>query len=130
MSDPVGIEAASRAAKRTVRSAAHDEPLEEEDEPGYLQCFDFLLDLLSWPTDFMQSTLLPWYRKQRSNAKQQVTHLLYGDAPFACKVRVTGINFLVFCSIVFMFLEVINLAFLPAKYDNAVAIVGVYVSFL
>jgi hypothetical protein len=125
LNDPLGIEAASRAAKRTVRSTGQDQDIEQEDEAGYLQDqLDRLIDLISWPADFCQSTMLPWYRKKRANAKQQVTHLVYGYAPFACKLRVTGINILVFCSFVFLFLEVINLAFLPANFDNEVAIVG------
>lgn len=125
MDDPEGIEAASSAAKRTVRSA-QDRPIEDVEEPGYLQdAWGCLRDMLSWPADFSRSTLLPWYRQKRTNAKQQATQLLYGDAPFSCKVRVTGINFLVICNFIFLFLEVINLAFLPARYDQGIAILGV-----
>lgn len=125
LSDPAGIEAASRAAKLTVRSA-QEKPEEVVEETGYLQnAKDFFLDIVSWPADFSRSTLLPLYRRQRSNAKQKVALLLYGDSPFACRVRVTGINFLVFCSITFLFLELINLAFLPADYDKQFAAIGV-----
>lgn len=126
----MAIEAAAQAASRTMRSA-QDTPMEEEDENGYFQDFvDCLVDSMSWPADFAQSTLIPWYRKQRGNAKQHVTSVLYGDTPFSCKIRVTGINILVFCSLVFLFLEVINLAFLPASVDHEVACVGVYVAFI
>jgi hypothetical protein len=125
LSDPEGIDAASRAAKRTVRST-QDKPTEEEDQPGYFQNFmDHFVFVASWPTDFFRLTLLPWYRHRRVAAKQRVAQLLYGDSPFSCKVRLTGINILVSCSFVFLFLEVINLGFLPGTADDEVAIVGV-----
>ena len=125
MRDPAGIEAATRAAKRTVRSA-QSLPVEEMEEAGLLKdVWGNLMDTVSWPAHFTQSKLLPWYSRQRAKTKQSVSHLLYGDAPFACKVRVTGINFLVFCSFAFLFLEVVNLGFLPATYDREVAIFGV-----
>lgn len=125
LNDPVGIETASRAARLTLRSA-QDKPMEDLEETGYLQdVWDCLMDVVAWPADFSRSTLLPWYRNQRANAKQRVTELLYGDSPFACRVRITGINFLVFCSFCFLLLEVVNLAFLPASYDREFSIVGV-----
>jgi hypothetical protein len=124
LNDPAGIEAASRAARLTVRTA-QDKPMEDMEETGYLQdAWDFFIDVVSWPADFSGSTLQPWYRRQRENAKQKVTQFLYGDAPFSCKLHITGINFLVFCSFMFLFLEVINLAFLPASYDREFSIVG------
>ena len=127
LNDPAGIEAATRAASKTVRST-QDKPIEAIDESGYIQdILDCLLDALSWPADFAQSTLIPWYQNERENAKQYVTSILYGDSPFACKLRITGINILVFCSVIFLFLEVINLAFLPASLDHEVATVGAYV---
>lgn len=119
------IEAASRAAKRTVRSA-QDKPEEESKEGGYLKdVWGGFIDSISWPADFGRSVLIPFYRKQRTNAKKVVAQALYGDDPFSCNVRVTGINFVALCSFVFLFLEVINLSFFPASYDRGMAIVGV-----
>jgi hypothetical protein len=130
VNDPVAIEAAAQAAALTLRSA-QDKPIEEEDENGYFQDFvDCLVDSMSWPADFAQSTLIPWYRKQRETTKQDVTSILYGDTPFSCKIRVTGINILVLCSLLFLFLEVANLAFLPASVDHEVAVVGAYVTYI
>eukprot|EP00429_Kryptoperidinium_foliaceum_P039921 CAMPEP_0176166240 /NCGR_PEP_ID=MMETSP0120_2-20121206/85020_1 /TAXON_ID=160619 /ORGANISM="Kryptoperidinium foliaceum, Strain CCMP 1326" /LENGTH=1393 /DNA_ID=CAMNT_0017503773 /DNA_START=61 /DNA_END=4240 /DNA_ORIENTATION=- len=126
LNDPAGIEAASQAAKLTVRSA-QDKPVEAAEESGYLQdVWECLLDSASWPRDFVKSTLMPWYMMQKNKASQ----MLYGDAPFACRIHVTGINFLVFCSTLFLFLEVINLAFLPATYDREFAIVGATIWFI
>lgn len=130
LNDPEAIVAATLAAAKTMRSSL-DTPIEEEDEHGYFQDFiDCFLDSISWPADFAQSTLIPWYRKQRENTKRQVTSVLYGDAPFSCRVRITSINILVFCSLLFLFLEVFNLAFLPARADHEVAVIGTYVAYI
>lgn len=122
LKDPFGIEAASRAAKRTVRST-QDKPDEGLDEAGIFHaCMDMAIDILSWPHDFFVSILLPFYKRLRGALKRLVTQLLYGDAPFSCKLRITGINMLVLCSMAFLFLEVITLGFLPADVDDQVAI--------
>ena len=124
LNNPDGIEAASLAARRTVRSS-QDKPIEEEEDTGFIhEVVDVLVDALAWPADFVRTTLLPWYRNQRINAKKTVTNLLYGDSPFACKVRVTGINILVSCSFIFLFLEVVNLGFLAGHFDKEIAILG------
>ncbi len=96
------------------------------EEAGYLQdAWDLFIDIVSWPADFSRITLLPWYHMQRTNAKERVTQLLFGDDPFACKVQITGINLLVICSFLFLFMEQVNLAFLPPSYDHELSIVGV-----
>jgi hypothetical protein len=124
VADPGGIEAASRAARKTVRST-QDKPEEILEETGvFHECMDVLIDALSWPHDYFVSTLAPLYKRLRSALKRLVTQLLFGESPFSCKLRVTGINLLVLCSLAFLFFEVINLAFLPAEYDNEMAICG------
>lgn len=124
LKDPVGIEAAARAASRTIRST-QDKPIEEPIETGYLQdMLGFLNDIVSWPKHFANSTLYPWYQFQRASFKHAMTRILFGENPFACKIQITGINLLVLCSLVYLFLEVINLAFLGASSDKEVAIVG------
>jgi hypothetical protein len=122
--DPVGIEAAARAASRTVRST-QDKPIEESFETGYLQdLLEFFTDTVSWPKHFVRTKLYPWYQLQRDSLKRTMTMILFGQSPFACRIQITGVNLLVLCSIVYLFLEVINLAFLPASADQTVAIVG------
>lgn len=124
LADPEGIEAAMNAARKTVRST-QDKPEEVLEETGFFQeCMDTCMDIISWPSDFIVSTLLPFYRRLRLATKLLVTELLLGEPPFSCKIRVTGINLLVFCSIAFLFLEAMNLAFLPADFDDEMAIVG------
>lgn len=124
LNDPAGVDAATRAAKLTVRSA-QDKPVEILEEAGYLRdAWDLFMDVIAWPADFSRITLLPWYRMQRKNAKDRVAQLLFGDAPFACRIHITGINFLVLCSFWFLFMESINLAFCSASLDMEFSIIG------
>ena len=124
LSDPRGIEVASRAARKTLRST-QDKPEELVETTGIFQDIKYLLmDILAWPREFIVKTLLPFYRRLRGGAKIIITQLLWGESPFSCRLRLTGINILVLCSATFLFLEVINLAFLPADLDDEMAIVG------
>jgi hypothetical protein len=119
-----GIEAAARAAKKTFRSVSNDQD-ELMDESGYFQdVIGFLYDFALWPVYFVHNSILPGYRKIRSRAKLRVAQMIYGDSPFACRIQINGIHFLVLCSIIFLFLEVANLAFFPATYNTEVSIVG------
>jgi hypothetical protein len=127
INDPAGIHSAMQAAKKTVRST-QDKPEEVQEETGFLQsCMDTCMSIISWPSNFLMTTVLPFYHRLRLATKILVSNFLLGDAPFSCKVRVTGINLLVLCSIAFLFLEVINLGFLPASLDDEMAIIGTYV---
>jgi hypothetical protein len=122
--DPHGIEVAARAARKTLRST-QDKPEELVEATGVLQDFlDLMMDILAWPREFLDKTLIPLYRRLRRGAKIIMTQLLWGESPFSCRVRLTGINILVLCSIAFLFLEVINLAFLSADLDDEMAIIG------
>jgi hypothetical protein len=115
-----GIEAATRAAHQTGRSDETHEPYMRE-AGGFAAR---LLDFLGWPVKFVQSTIVPMYHTARAVAKEQVKLVLFGDAPFYCRLRVTGINFLVLCSFIYMFIQVIALAFLPASWDYGVTVLG------
>lgn len=124
LSDPTGVEAAYRAAKRTFRSQS-DQVVEMMEETGYIHdLFGCLMDAVAWPAFFFRNSILPGYRTMRMRAKIRVSQVLYGDSPFACRIRVTGINFLVVCSLVFLFLEVANLAFVPPHLDTQILIAG------
>jgi hypothetical protein len=115
-----GIEAATRAARQTGRSDDARESSKRE-AGGFTAR---LLDFLGWPVKFVKSTLVPMYHRARAVAKEQVKHVLFSDAPFYCQIRVTGINFLVLCSCIYLFVQVITLAFLPASFDFGMAVLG------
>jgi hypothetical protein len=123
LKDTVGLEAAYRAAKRTFRSQS-DQEVEMLEDSGYIRdIFGCLMDAVAWPAYFFRNSILPGYRTMHMIAKIRVSQMLYGDSPFACRIRVTGINVLVFCSVVFLFMEVANLAFVPPHVDSHVLIV-------
>ena len=111
-----GIEAATRAARQTGRSAVTLEASMRESAG--------IAALLGWPVKFVESTLVPMYHNVRTILKELVKHMLFGEAPFYCRLRVTGINLLVLGSFIYMFIQVVNLAFLPASWDYGVAVLG------
>ena len=116
---PESLEFALRAALTTSRSVTVEDHATNE-----YTGFEWISAVLSWPVHFSKVTFIPWYKRNRSILKAHVAHMLYGDSPYACRMRVTGINLLVLCSLVYIFLEIIALAFFPASADNALAVVG------
>lgn len=116
-------ERALHAAKQTARSVSFREAA--QDQPRgcayHLAC---LRRFFSWPYRFTASVLVPFYQTVRQVAKTHITHMLHGDSPFACTVRLTGINLLVFFGFVYLFIEVIQYAFFPASWDYTVTVVA------
>jgi len=121
LTDYHGIEAARRAAHETGRSTV-DRPQSTREKGGVSVV---LVACLLRPVKLVKNSIVPWYREVRSAAKELIRRLLWGDDPFYCKFRITGVNILVICSFVYMFIEVTALAFFPAKWDHGVAAVGV-----
>ena len=115
----VGIEAALRAALQTSRTAVETE-IKPKDDPN-----PWCSALLAWPAKFLKETMVPFYRRTRATCKRHVTSLLYGNSPYACKLHATGINLLVSCSFIYLFLEVVSLSFFSADTDFAFAVVAV-----
>jgi hypothetical protein len=76
------------------------------------------------PVNFVKDPVVPWYQEKRAKAKEQVRHILWGDAPYFCRIRITGVNVLVCCSFIYMFIEVTALAFFPARWDYGVTVVA------
>ena len=63
------------------------------------------------------------YRAARLGAKVRLARLLYGDDPFSCTPRFSGVNFLVLCSAYYMFIDNLRLASFPAEADRSVMVV-------
>ena len=117
LTDYHGIEAATRAAQETGRSAT-DRPPSARETHG-------IRALSVKPINFVRETVVPWCYAAREATKERVRQVIWGDEPFYCTVRITTVNLLVACSFVFMFIEVTSLAFFPAGWDYGVAVVGV-----
>ena len=115
---PIAVEAATRAAQQTAQSESEKVPLEKEDKISGITA------ILRWPVVFANETIKPLGRAAHAKAKEHVELILYGRGPYWCKIRATGINFLVFCSATYLFLDSVSLAFFPASTDFEVAAIG------
>jgi hypothetical protein len=120
--DLASIEAAMHAARRTTRSAAEDVHHVVRDDGFFQEVVMVLSGCVSWPARFARTTLRPFYRDFRLGAKQFATSTMHGDKGFAYRVSCTSINILVLCSVTYLFLEPISLAFLPSHFDYGVAV--------
>jgi len=69
-------------------------------------------------------SFLPLWRRCSVFMKGRARLFLHGSDPFVCRVRVTTVNFVVICSIWYMFMDQIRLAFIPPRADNALAYVN------
>ena len=120
---PIAVEAATRAAQQTTRSELEKETWEKE-----VKSTNSLTAILRWPAAFANDVIIPLGRAAKTKAKYHVELLLFGNSPYSCQIRATGVNLLVFCSATFLFLESLSLAFFHPSSDYAVAAVGAYVS--
>ena len=120
ISNEAAIEMAFRAAKRSRRNDAELSARGVEEQ-------NFLRSFREWPIRFYRNRLVPWYRKTRARVKVVSAHLLQGDTGYAFKIRLTGINFLVLCSFIYLFDDVFTLAFLSPDLDYESAVVGLVV---
>ena len=122
--DVVGIEMAFRAAKRT-RNAEAEMTVREVEEVGRVQrCLQIFTQ---WPVSFYKKRMIPLYQRARSRTKVVATHLLHGDTGYSFKLRLTGINFLVLCSFVYLFNDVFALSFVSPNFDFGSTIIGLCV---
>ena len=124
VSDEAVIEMAFKAAKRTRR---HDAELSARgvEERGPLE--KYLRAVREWPVRFYRKKLVPWYCTTRARVKVVSAHLLHGDTGYAFKMQLTGINFLVVCSFIYLFNDVFTLSFLPSSWDYESAVIGLIV---
>ncbi|GAX12010.1 hypothetical protein FisN_8Lh104 [Fistulifera solaris] len=115
--DPRAIERALRAARRTPRS--QDAPKAET--PG----------LWFWlavsPLHFLTTKALPFYKHTKRSTKRLVESIVHGKDGYELRFRCTAINFLVLCSLIYLFVDVVALAFLSTETDFAVSAVAAFV---
>lgn len=111
------IEVAMKAAKHSKNSAAENEGKDKER-------VSLLWSLLACPLYYFDEVVRPFYKESRQATKVFLAHMLHGDHKYACNIRFTGINFLVLCSVAYLFLDVVVLAFVDAEHDHVAAIVG------
>ncbi|VEU33814.1 unnamed protein product [Pseudo-nitzschia multistriata] len=116
LEDPLAIKAAISAARMTEAGLGVSS-LSRESTHENVSCTDRMIF-------YYRGTVVPLCRRTKRAGKACLVNLLHGNDPFSCKIRFTGINLLVMCSTVFLFLEVAQLAFLPADTDDICAAIG------
>lgn len=116
--DDAAVDAAFAAAKRTQQSKAETDKQSTEKRGS---CY-WLSETMFWPVRFFNDYLVPWYRDARAAAKVLVANILTGDNGYECRLRFTFINLFVLCSFIYLFIEVVVIAFLPASWDRAAAV--------
>ena len=76
----------------------------------------------------MKRRFIPTYIRTRNGTKQMMQRLLHGEPGCALHFRFSGINFLVCCSLLFLFHDIFALGYLPASADFVMDTIGLYVS--
>eukprot|EP00531_Pseudo-nitzschia_arenysensis_P017663 CAMPEP_0116121408 /NCGR_PEP_ID=MMETSP0329-20121206/3682_1 /TAXON_ID=697910 /ORGANISM="Pseudo-nitzschia arenysensis, Strain B593" /LENGTH=1270 /DNA_ID=CAMNT_0003615221 /DNA_START=74 /DNA_END=3886 /DNA_ORIENTATION=+ len=76
---------------------------------------------------FWDERVVPLWRRMRASMKSIATKLVLGASPFSLKIRITGINLLVVCSVLFLFLQVFQLGYVSPQFDDELAILGLVV---
>ena len=112
------VESAMRASQQTSRSASTKQVSEPEDKTN---CFTACI---SWPVKFLNNAAIPAFQMGKRALKRHIAMFLFGETPYACQIRATGINVLVLCSLAYVFLESITLTFIPANANFAASLVG------
>lgn len=119
ITDAEAISAASRAAKRNKRNMKDGQESVVAETP-------------SWFTRTSRSALewwygrfMPTYIRKRDAVKSRVMSFLDGDPGYGLNLHFSGVNFLVLCSFVFLFDDVVSLAFAPPELDRTTSIIGV-----
>jgi len=106
IADETALQAALRASKRTTKTKQVITKEQVNDHTWYTERF------------------VPWVRRTRASSKRLLEDILHGKGDYVVRLRFTGINLLVLCSLVFLFLDTISLAFLASSSDKIVAIIG------
>lgn len=115
--DDEAIDVALRAAQRTQRDAR--DHLEREDKN--MSLWHRFSESYS---HFVEERFVPFYSRTRNSAKIVAKHMMNGDHGYAINLRFSSINFLVLCSLIFLFLDVVTISFFTAEWDQSAAIVG------
>lgn len=113
ITDPMGIEAAKTAAKK--KNSGHY--LSEEDR------ILFLSSVTKGTANIARRILIGaslFHRK----LKEQASKCLSGRRPYKISFKFTGVNFLVLCSLWYLYIDQFRLAFLPHAADFSCAIVS------
>jgi hypothetical protein len=137
----------SKEGEDAARKAAHDfafgepfedtlsevaRPVERRHKKGCFRMleniFVFLLLPLFWTYDCFiyvaGARLYRWGSACLTAVRNQSFLCLNGMKPYDCSTRLTMVNLVVLCSFWYIFIDQVRLAFVPAEYDNILAIIN------
>jgi hypothetical protein len=118
--DEDAIEMAYKASQRSRMNMA-DENV--QNAPNIDFCEQLMISLMQFCAN-AKRRLIPTYVRTRNGTKQLVQRLLHGESGYALHFRFSGINFLVCCSLLFLFHDVFTLGYLPASADVVMDTIG------
>jgi hypothetical protein len=108
------IDAATRAAARNRRTLENPTTSQAPIKRSFKE---------HWWNSWIQDT---WHT-QRARLKNSARGYLQSESGFAFRFNLSGVNYLVFAHTIYLFVDVLTLAFLPSSYDRGMAILGLYV---
>jgi hypothetical protein len=86
-------------------------------------CEQLLKSLIQFGIN-MKQRWIPTFVRTRDGTKELVQRLLHGEPGCALHFRFSGINFLVCCSLFFLFHDIFTLGYLPASADYVMDTIG------
>ncbi len=133
---PQGEMAAKRAATarvgETTKDQLEDDPSVEIPESNLVRCFRLCCYVLVFPFIciydlvyvFWVRVVNPNWRKASAFARTKARLILNGREPFICRLRITMVNLMVFCSTWFVFIDQARLVFFAPEADGVVATIN------
>lgn len=130
-----GIEAAMLAATSAIdrveleeqQGAKHQAELEKDGIfcHHFMLCLYFTIFPFLWlydaGTSVARKHVLPMVRSTLDAVRRQASLMLNGKSPYMCPLRCTMVNFIVLCSVWYMFADMVRLAFLPPRMDKSIS---------
>lgn len=120
INNPIAIEAAKFAAGKNNTHGSRSISSTHNYPKGHLHYLRFIFSALSYFLQQCYNCWITWFRKWKSQADA----CLNGNKPYSISLRLTGINFLVLCSIWYLYIDQLRLALFPHSADHSLAIVS------
>ena len=111
-----GLEAALNAAKQNSKEKAKQNANRSRSQNAAARKSRF--------ENFIETFVVTPFSKFQVAARHQITLFLLGLSPYSLEIRCTGVNLLVCCSFLFMFLDQIRVAFVPPEMDRPIVILN------
>ena len=115
ISSETGVEAALRAAKQNTK--------EIEKQAANRSNVHAVVPKTRFET-FLEFGIYKPFSKFTVFAKNHIAKLLLGLSPYSLELRISGVNLLVCCGILFMILDQIRIGFAPPAYDRPLIIIN------